>query len=218
MDNFDVDVKAPVAEISDEQLTLFDAVKEEYISSYGDNPVIIESVNWLINELKPNSAILDLGCGTAQLTAPEIVKANHSFTGIDSSEEMLKIAKKITPTAEFLHMDFSALDLDKKYDAVTAYFSLLMLPKNMITVTLKSLADIINKDGYLIISMVQGDFDYIEIPFFSKKARASAYLTEDLKLVVESMGFEVVKIDEYAYTPEDNAPVEVQQFFYFKRK
>ncbi len=200
------------------QLTIFDSIYERYIASYGNNPKIEESISWLKDRLKAKSDILDIGCGTAKLTAPELIKSNHNFTGIDSSIEMLKIARKNSPESEFILDDFSEMKINKQYDAITAYFSLLMLPKSKIESTLKSIVEILKSNGFLIISMIKGDFDFIEIPFSDLNIFLSAYNTEDFKTVLRNLSLKVIKTEEIEYFPDNGAPDEIQQFFYCQKK
>lgn len=59
----------------------------------------------LIIELLPNKEhskkVLDLGCGSGIL-AKKLVSKGYSVTGVDFSQEMLKIAKENVPSAKFI--------------------------------------------------------------------------------------------------------------------
>lgn len=73
----------------------------------------------LIDLLSPqeNEQILDLGCGTGQLTA-KIAQSGAKVTGIDRSETMIVAAKQNYPTLEFLVADARDLQIDSRFDAV----------------------------------------------------------------------------------------------------
>lgn len=58
----------------------------------------------LLRRLRKNSKILDLGIGTGQ-SAEKFYKAGHEITGVDLSEEMLKISKKNLPMAKLIQLD-----------------------------------------------------------------------------------------------------------------
>ncbi|WP_036479717.1 trans-aconitate 2-methyltransferase [Myxosarcina sp. GI1] len=66
---------------------------------------------------QPNERILDLGCGTGQLTA-EIAATGAEVVGIDSSEQAIATAKKNFPHIEFLVADGANFFFDKTFDAV----------------------------------------------------------------------------------------------------
>ena len=72
----------------------------------------------LLKELNEGDAILDLMCGTAQITQ-ELKQKGFQMTGLDASSEMLKFAKKNAPGVRFILEDARYFDLDKSFDAVT---------------------------------------------------------------------------------------------------
>ena len=61
--------------------------------------------------------ILDLGCGTGELTH-EIAKFSDEAIGIDLSPDMIKKAKESYPSIKFLVMDACALEWESYFDAV----------------------------------------------------------------------------------------------------
>ena len=66
--------------------------------------------------VKPNEKILDIGCGQGVL-AQYIVSAQGLYTGIDVSEQLIKIAKnRKLANAEFIRGDARRLSLSG-YDA-----------------------------------------------------------------------------------------------------
>src|SRR5437868_14053414 len=72
-------------------------------------------IDWL--EPRPGEAILDLGCGTGEL-ATAIAARRARVVGLDSSPEMLAIARERAPALEWLIGDGEALTFDAAFDAV----------------------------------------------------------------------------------------------------
>ncbi len=72
--------------------------------------------------------VLDLGCGTGS-HALILSRRGYKVTGIDRSEDMLKIAKKRASNenlaVEFIKGDITNIDLKKKFDAVIAMFAVM---------------------------------------------------------------------------------------------
>jgi len=66
---------------------------------------------------QPGERILDLGCGTGQLTA-EIAKSGAQVLGIDKSEEMLREARQNYPELTFVQGDATAMRFKDPFDAV----------------------------------------------------------------------------------------------------
>jgi SAM-dependent methyltransferase len=73
----------------------------------------------LVELLAPRAGqrILDLGCGTGQLTA-EIAAAGAEVVGLDSSPEMLGQARQNYPHLKFVLADATSFRLDQDFDAV----------------------------------------------------------------------------------------------------
>ncbi len=73
----------------------------------------------VLDSLAPRSGerILDVGCGTGQLTA-EIAKSGAYVVGVDRSEEMLRKARENYPTLAFVLGDATAMRFSEPFDAV----------------------------------------------------------------------------------------------------
>lgn len=66
---------------------------------------------------KPGENILDVGCGTGQLTA-KITELGAEVTGVDSSPEMIGQARQNFPQVKFALADATSLPYDREFDAV----------------------------------------------------------------------------------------------------
>ena len=67
--------------------------------------------------VRPGERILDLGCGTGQLTA-EIAKQGARAVGLDNSANMIGQARQNYPGLEFVLGDARSLRFDEPFDAV----------------------------------------------------------------------------------------------------
>ena len=72
-------------------------------------------IDWL--EPRAGEAILDLGCGTGEL-ATAIAARGARVVGLDSSAEMIAVARERAPALEWLIGDGEALAFDATFDAV----------------------------------------------------------------------------------------------------
>lgn len=66
---------------------------------------------------QPGERILDLGCGTGQLTA-QIAESGAEVVGLDSSPAMIEEARRLHPQLEFKEADAHDFDVAGPFDAV----------------------------------------------------------------------------------------------------
>ncbi len=66
---------------------------------------------------QPGEAILDLGCGTGQLTK-EIAASGAKVTGLDASTEMIGQARQNYPGMRFMLSDAAAMPFESEFDAI----------------------------------------------------------------------------------------------------
>ncbi|CAM4420718.1 class I SAM-dependent methyltransferase [Zobellia nedashkovskayae] len=84
--------------------------KHSFVYNYGEN--LIELL-----DPKENERILDLGCGSGQLTF-KINELAKETIGIDKSAEMIADAKSKFPNIEFQVKDAENFKFDKKFDSI----------------------------------------------------------------------------------------------------
>ena len=84
--------------------------RHSYVFEYGED---------LIGLLdpRPGERILDLGCGSGQLTA-KIAESGADVTGLDRSMEMIAEARRNFPTLKFELGDAASFTVDAPFDAI----------------------------------------------------------------------------------------------------
>ncbi|MEY9905142.1 ubiquinone/menaquinone biosynthesis C-methylase UbiE [Catenulispora sp. MAP12-49] len=196
------------------QAAAFDHIGERYDDAFPHKDGQIAVAQWLIKRLPPNARVLDVGCGTGLPTARQLVAAGADVTGIDISPVMLSLARANVPEAAFLLVDATEMDVALGlFDAVVAFFSLLMLPRSEIPAALAALRGVLRPGGWLVLSMVEADLDDVPISFLGVSVHVTGYFEERLHRVVSEAGFRIVVQETVRYAPVDRyAPPEIQLF------
>lgn len=196
------------------QAAAFDHIGERYDDAFPHKDGQIAVAQWLIKRLPPDARVLDVGCGTGLPTARQLVAAGADVTGIDISPVMLSLARANVPEAAFLLVDATEVDVALGlFDAVVAFFSLLMLPRSEIPAALAALRGVLRPGGWLVLSMVEADLDDVPISFLGVSVHVTGYFEERLHRVVSEAGFRIVVQETVRYAPVDRyAPPEIQLF------
>lgn len=89
---------------------------EDYKNSFSFVPAYGEDVMGLLT-VPRGSRVVDLGCGTGALTE-KLKERGFRVTGVDSSDEMLEIARSGHPDLSFVKGDAAEFQLEAPVDAV----------------------------------------------------------------------------------------------------
>lgn len=109
----------------------FDTQVQKNISCY--NEMLTALIN-AIPDSKENPKILDLGCGTGNITQKALMRfPNAEVTCLDLSENMMEIAKnKLSDyeKIEYVIGDFTKMKIDRKYDVIISSLALHHIPND----------------------------------------------------------------------------------------
>lgn len=201
------------------QAWAFDRIGERYDEAFPHKDGQLSAVRRLLDRLPPRARVLDAGCGTGTPTARQLADAGHSVVGIDISEEMLRLARRDVPEAEFLRRPIEEIDASLgEFAAAVAFFSLLMLPRLEIPPALKNIHDRLEPGGHLVLGMVEADLDDTPIQFLGSPVRVTGYMRDELVALVTDAGFEVTELHHLTYAPASAELLPEVQLFLFCRR
>jgi cyclopropane fatty-acyl-phospholipid synthase-like methyltransferase len=149
----------------------------------------------LNNLLKPNSKILDLGCGAGKPVDKFFIYHGHNLIGIDISEKQIKLAKRNTPQASYAVKDISDLRKGEyQVDAVVSFYTILHLPRETHQELFDKINSFLPEGGLALVTMASSEWEGIE-DFYGVDMYFSHYGTKKNRAIIETAGFEVL-LDE----------------------
>jgi trans-aconitate methyltransferase len=102
--------------------------------------------------LPKNAEVLDLGCGMGEPIIPYLLSKDLIITGVDGSEELLKIVRDRFPQVELIFSDMRNLKLNRKFDLIIAWHSFFHLLQEDQRAMFNVFVDHLNLNGVLLFT------------------------------------------------------------------
>ncbi len=144
-------------------------------------------------ELQDGDLILDLGCGSG-IPARYLISKGMRVIGVDSSPEMISLAKKQVPWVPFICADMETKWPENNFDGVCVFFSLLHLPKQKTARLLRNIYQWLKPGGVFVITVVEGTTEGLCENFMGEGVPVylSYYTKEELMSSLCAIGFSVI--------------------------
>jgi len=159
--------------------------------------------------VKENAKVLDVGCGPGNIAKYLLSKRpDLQISGIDIAPNMVKLAKRNNPTANFKIMDVRNIsELKTKYDGIVCGFCLPYLSETDSKKLIFDAPDLLSDQGLLYLSFVAGDQSNSGFQAGSSGDRVYFYYhnPEFLKAQLVGCGFNVLKVFYINYIKADNS-------------
>lgn len=105
------------------------------------------------NALEPGARVLDLGCGAGEPIAAWLIAEGFNLTGVDFSDEMLKIARSRWPDGDWRVADMRDLDLRESFSGLVAWDSFFHLTPDEQRACIPRLAAHLEPGGLLMTTV-----------------------------------------------------------------
>ncbi|WP_460442518.1 class I SAM-dependent methyltransferase [Amycolatopsis stemonae] len=182
---------------------VFDALGKDYEHAFRNLAEQRATITALAERLAPAAKVLDLGSGTGRPTAELLAEAGCAVTGYDVAPKMVEIARTQVPAARFEVGDMRELSFETgTWDAITAFFSMLQLPRPDQETMIGRLAGWLKPGGLLVFATVPADVDGVDIVFMGHTVRASSFTAEVLSGKLRAAGLEIVREEQAVFVPD----------------
>lgn len=170
---------------------------------------------------KANPKILEIGCGPGNITKYLLSKRpDFDVLGIDIAPNMIELARKNNPTSSFTLMDSRKIDeINAKYDGIVCGFCLPYLSQTDSRKLIRDSYHLLNENGLLYISFVEGDPDKSGFQVGSSGDRSYFYFhsLDDLKVLFAENNFEGFRVFKVEYKKSDTE-IDVHTIVIAKKK
>jgi SAM-dependent methyltransferase len=177
----------------------YDRIAEDWHNDHVDDDWWLEETDRLIARLAPGASVLDVGCGSG-LKSKYFLDRGFKVIGIDISESLLAIARRLAPGGDYRLLSMEELDqVPETFDLVFAQASLLHIPKREAAAVVAKMAERTKQSGFVYVAvketkpgqpdesmLKESDYGYEYERFFS-------YFTqEEIEGYMEAAGLAVI--------------------------
>ena len=158
-------------------------------------PEDIPNIDKFFSYLKPESKVLDVGCGPGGGIAYSL-KKGFEAVGVDISPKMIKIATQKVPKGKFYVMNMVKMNFtNESFDGLMAAHSIIHIPSKKIPEVLAEFKRVLRPSGILLALVLEGKPDQIvDEPM---KAGAKIFLNlftqKRLANFIKNAGFKILE-------------------------
>jgi ubiquinone/menaquinone biosynthesis C-methylase UbiE len=180
----------------DDLRSSYDAVAQTYADKYFDELSRKPFDRDILDALAisaPHAAALDVGCGPGHV-GRYLSERGLEVVGVDLSDAMIEIARRLNPTIRFEVADMRSLPLgDSSVGAIAAFYSLIHIPLAEVPAVLDEFRRALLPSGRLLLAVHGGTGTVTSSEFLGKPVPFEATLFDKNELVdlVTAAGFEV---------------------------
>jgi ubiquinone/menaquinone biosynthesis C-methylase UbiE len=184
----------------------WDKLAQKYQDLFMDLNIYDESYDVFCELLeKKDASILEIGCGPGNITKCLLNKRPaYKIHATDAAPSMLALAKINNPTATFELLDARNInELKNKFDAIVCGFCLPYLSENDCIKLIKDSNQLLNKNGLVYISMIEGDYNQSKMETSGDGQHSMFvyyYNTAFISKTLKSNDFKIEKIISLPFT------------------
>jgi SAM-dependent methyltransferase len=149
-----------------------------------------------LEELKPDSRVLDLGCG-AGLDVLYLNRAGHTAVGLDSSPKLVEMARAQNPSAEIWEKNFLFLSLkEAEWDAIWSNGSFHHYEGEVLQRVVATCFKGLKPGGTIGIVLFEGDenFEDREGDLMGPARNIRPYTEKQICSMLEQTGFKIKRV------------------------
>ncbi|MFA5303559.1 MAG: class I SAM-dependent methyltransferase [Candidatus Nanoarchaeia archaeon] len=184
--------KENVKELLEETIQTYGKYSDSYEKKWGNYKGLEKIADSFISYLK-GSRVIDIGCGPGR-DSKYFSDKNLDVTGVDLTDNFLKIAKSKVPKADFLKMDMRQLSFnDESFEGVWCNGAFLHIPKYENSATLKEFYRVLKPEGVMYLSVKIGEGEQIVKKDYWKGRKLFIYYSqEEIIGLLKNTGFEII--------------------------
>ena len=179
----------------------YDRIATEWHKNFRGQAYVDRTLSYVdrvLEGLPPQAEVLDLGCGTGNPIARHIIDCGFRVVGVDQSQKLLEIARKVVPEAELIHADMMDIRFTETFAAAIAWDSVFHVSREHHPAIYRKLADALAPGRRLLLSVggsgaesLDSSGGGITSEMFGETFFYDAYAPDIARQLIEAAGFEI---------------------------
>ena len=184
----------------------YDRVAEHYATEYfrelERKPFDCELLDRLAERVKGKGTVCELGCGPGQV-ARYLRDRGVDIRGLDLSDEMVNVARRLNPDIPFSQGDMLALDFtDSSIAALVLFYSIIHIKREDVVRAFQEMWRVLIPGGSVFVSFHRGDGELHRDEWFEQPVSIDFRLfqPDEMAGYLERAGFEnIVTVEREPY-------------------
>jgi len=170
----------------------YNEIASKYLAERSRKSQDVGLLKELVHRLPKGARVLDAGCGPG-VPVTRYLARFFQVTGVDISEQQIKLARVLVPKAKFICEDLETLSFpDENFDAMCSYYAIFHVPRSKHKKILKNFHRMLKPRGLALLCMGAGELpDSIE-EYHGTKMYWSHYGSEKNLRLLKECGYDVI--------------------------
>jgi ubiquinone/menaquinone biosynthesis C-methylase UbiE len=152
----------------------------------------VQLLQLLVERLPRRAMVLDAGCGSGH-PVTQFLAESFQVTGVDFSDEQLRLAKTSLPDSAFVSADIAKMPFrNDVFDALCSYYAIIHVPRHEHSKLLMDFHRILKTGGLALLCLGAGDLPEDNADWLGTEMFWSHYDMQTNLEMVKKTGFSVV--------------------------
>jgi cyclopropane fatty-acyl-phospholipid synthase-like methyltransferase len=171
----------------------YNQIADRYLAERTIDSDDVHLLGDFIELLAPHAKVLDAGCG-AGIPISSSLAEFFDVTGVDFSEEQVKLAKQHVPNAQFICQDMTQLHLPANFfDGICSYYAIIHIPREEHKPLLTNFHWMLKTGGVVLLCLgAENLIDDIEEDYLGTRMYWSHYDSATYIKMLKEIGFSII--------------------------
>ncbi len=170
----------------------YNSIAAKYLPTRSEDSEDVQLLQELVERLPKGAKVLDAGCG-AGIPVTRYLIQFFDVTGVDFSNEQIRMARQLVPEAHFLCQDITQLTFaDNSFDAICSYYAIIHVPRREHQDLLQNFHRMLKPSGLVLLCLGADDLEKDIQDYHGARMYWSHYDAETNLILIKEGGFDII--------------------------